>query len=240
MRKLSQFRFLLAGTLVISSAVSLAPDEDRYEHLASMMPGMTSEEVEKVVADAAVRNGIGQDELLETYIQEAENSITNAKNAEADGSAGPNQDLSSVVNLGNAQRKGDIFVSPASILFVEFGHAGIYYRTNLIVEAPGLGSVSRSVGSGTRQVGSGAQKFGVSTTTANQSGAADYAYNNLRGRVYNTNFFDNRYITGGMNCSQLVWAAYSTRNIELDSNLGSGVYPYDLPPSTYTYLYQTL
>lgn len=44
-----------------------------------------------------------------------------------------------------------------------------------------------------------------------------------------------------MNCSQLVWVAYmEAAGIDLDSNGGPGVYPYDIRDSSYTVTYQWL
>lgn len=111
-----------------------------------------------------------------------------------------------------------------------------------------------SGGSGTVTLGSGRYKGDVfyspaSTlfkqyVTASQTErntAANYAYNNLRDRPYNSNFAFNRKNSNEVNCSQLVWLAYrETSGRDLDSNAGTGVYPANIRDSQYTTTYQTL
>ncbi len=73
-------------------------------------------------------------------------------------------------------------------------------------------------------------------TTAQKNNAGSWARSiaNLN-LPYNDAFWSNKYCktTDYYNCSQLVWCAYKqTSNIDLDSNLGFGVYPSDIISSS--------
>lgn len=140
------------------------------------------------------------------------------------------------VYLGAASAKGDVFVSPSSTLFIEHGHTGIYYSKTVVVEAPGGNVKSRSIAASALRVGKGAVKQSVTVSTAKRDASANYAYNKLRSKAYNSNFAVNRDAYGrDMNCSQLVWAAFKIgASIDIDSDGGFGVYPYNIKDSKYT------
>ncbi len=123
----------------------------------------------------------------------------------------------------------------------ERAHA-IYYAKSAIVEAPGGDLKSRSISANSTVVGQGTVKQHVDVSQSTRNSAASYAYSNLRGKPYNSNFFMNRFEYGStMNCSQLVWAAYLIKaGIDIDGNGGLGVYPYNIKDSRFTSTYATL
>ncbi|MFT4157578.1 MAG: YiiX/YebB-like N1pC/P60 family cysteine hydrolase [Microbacterium sp.] len=216
-----------------------APDTT-VEALVDLNPGTTEAQLLAEASELASALGTTPEAILEQQLAEAEESAAAAAGgfaAKSSSSGG-----GGTVTLGSATRKGDIFISPSSTLFIEHGHTGIYYTTATIVEAPGTGSKSRSASASSIKVGKGAVKQYVSTTQANRNKAANYAYNSMRGKPYNANFANNRYVpASSYNCSQLVWGAYKqTTSIDLDSNGGLGVYPYNIKDSNKTVTYKTL
>lgn len=231
---------LSASVLVAAAPAARAAEDDDLARLATHNPGITRAELTRAADEAALIEGKTRAEVIKTALAEAEASAAEAKAgpriaAAASGGSG-------TVTLGPATKKGDIFVSPASTLFIEHGHTGIYSATSTVVEAPGTGKVSRSINAYQVSVGSGAVKQHVEVTQAKRDAAADYAYNNLRGKAYNVDFAYNRDAYGSkMNCSQLVWAAYLiAAKVDLDSNGGLGVYPYNIKDSGLTTTYATL
>ena len=81
--------------------------------------------------------------------------------------------------------------------------------------------------------------MGVSVTSSTMQAAASLSNNDLRGKDYNLNFANNDYLTGNLNCSQLVWVAHTQYGVDRDGNGGLGVYPYNLRDSNLTYTYST-
>jgi len=209
--------------------------------LQKLNPGVEKGQLIDGARQYAKSQGLSLERALQQSLNEARTSsgqaarLKLAQMASSGGGGG-------TVNLGAAQRKGDIFVSPSSTLFVQHGHTGVYYTTSVIVEAPGTGKKSRSIATGTYKVGKGAVKQAVSTTQTKRNSSANHAYNKLRGKSYNTNFAFNKSTTGAsMNCSQLVWSAFKVgAGIDLDGNGGPGVYPYNIKDSKLTSTYKTL
>lgn len=144
--------------------------------------------------------------------------------------------------VGNARNKGDIFHSYAKTSVFTYNHVGIYYTTNTIVEAPGSGQKSRSVTASTLKKCGPIYKMSVNTKQSNRNKAADHAYNNFRNMPYDNNFADNKDNSNGkLNCSELVWKAYSHgAKIDLDSNGGPGVYPDNIKDHGSTAIYSTI
>ncbi|MFC4241953.1 YiiX/YebB-like N1pC/P60 family cysteine hydrolase [Gryllotalpicola reticulitermitis] len=237
-----------ATALLVAMNVGVAHADDvtgetrggTVEALVALNPGASAQELRDEADRLAAELGSTPHEVLEQQLAEAQES------AAAAGAAGQVVGRASsgggTVALGKADRKGDIFVSPASTLFVQHGHTGIFYTPSTIVEAPGAGKNSRSASVDGIKVGKGAVKQHVSTTQANRDKAANYAYNSMRGKPYNANFVSNRTVpASSYNCSQLVWGAYKhTTGIDLDSNGGAGVYPYNIKDSSKTVTYKTL
>jgi len=167
--------------------------------------------------------------------------------AQATETAASNSDISTSsdkgctkkVRVGNAERKGDIFHSYAFTGWAH-NHVGIYYTTTTIVEAPGIDYKSQARTAATLNKCGPIRKMYVKAQQTSRNKAANYAYNNLRGKEYDTNFAGNK--TNGsskLNCSELVWRAYKSVNIELDSNGGNGVFPNNILDDGSTVVYST-
>ncbi len=231
--------FVFAGATPALAAGPEDPAEVMRE-LVALNPGATEAQLRAAAEEAARESGLSTEETLLRALEEARASVEAASAAEVE--SAPRSSGGGTVNLGRAKHVGDIFVSPSATLFVQHGHTGIYHSPTKFVEARGAGYRSRSVDARTYQVGRGAVKQSVSVSTAKRNAAASHAYNRLRGKEYNMNFMFNKSTTGAqMNCSQLVWAAYKAgAGIDLDSNGGGGVYPYDIKNSPLTRTYQTL
>ncbi|WP_176929742.1 hypothetical protein [Lentzea albidocapillata] len=167
--------------------------------------------------------------------------------AQATETAAPDSDFSTAsdadctrkVKVGNSRYKGDIFHSYAKTV-VPHNHVGIFYTTKTIVEAPGPKSRSQARTAATLNKCGPVYKMYVKAKQTTRNKAANYAYNDLRGRFYDLDFNKNK-VNGSifLNCSELVWRAYKTAGIELDSNGGTGVYPNDIKNDGSTVVYST-
>src|SRR5690606_20250936 len=93
--------------------------------------------------------------------------------------------------LGAGNRVGDVFYSPASTLFIQHGHSGIYYSTGYVVEAPGTGKTVRYISANSVKVASGAKKQTVAASATVRTSARNFAYGK-RGLGYNSNFAFNK------------------------------------------------
>lgn len=211
------------------------------EMLAELNPGMTEADVIAQAEELAEKHGVPVTEVITQQLEESRASAAESSNVggfalRSSGGGG------GTVILGNGSRVGDVFWSPASTLFIQHGHSGIYYSMTTVIEAPGTGQNSRATSPLKLQVGSGAQKQVVETTQANRNAAANYAFNYLLNKPYNMNFANNKYVpASSYNCSQLVWGAdKKATGIDLDSNGGYGVYPADIRNSSLTTTYVIL
>lgn len=238
---------VISGSMIAASAPAFAAGEERDSQLlhtlAELTPGVGEAQLRADAEAYARETGLSAEQVLEQSVADAEASIAES-NAARSTSAARSSGASGggTVVLGAANNKGDIFVSPAATGFVQHGHTGIYYSTSTIVEAPGTGKKSQASAASSYRVGKGAVKQSVSVTATKRGASANHAYNKLRGKDYNVNFAFNKDVSGAqMNCSQLVWAAYKVgAGIDLDSNGGPGVYPYNIKDSSYTSTYRTL
>ncbi|GAB3221793.1 hypothetical protein GCM10027447_07930 [Glycomyces halotolerans] len=227
---------LLAGA---QTAYAESPDAAALDRIAELNPGVDPRELKTELKRTAAKTKTDYDDLLAEVLAEAERSAGDA----AEGSGFTTmKEGDGTVHLGSGQRKGDLFVSPSSTMFVQHGHIGVYYSTTTIVEAPGNCCLSRSISASTRLVGEGTVKQYVLTTQANRDAAANYAHSNFRNRSYDNAFWNNRSNGDGkLNCSELVWLAYQrTTGIDLDRNGGWGVYPYDIKDNNRTVTYAVL
>ncbi|MEG0021517.1 MAG: hypothetical protein RSB77_01410 [Bacilli bacterium] len=136
-------------------------------------------------------------------------------------------------SLGTAL-PGAIFYYPAYTSGVNHGHNGIYTKNDEIAEAPGGSNLTRLVPVNIANFSPGETKVyivNVATTEQKNLSAAWARRMALKARPYNDAFWSNKSCndSDNYNCSQLVWCAYNdTSNIDLDSNLGFGVYPSDI------------
>jgi uncharacterized protein YycO len=239
-----------------TSAHADAPvDAATISALVSFNPGATDETMLAFVLDAAERHGVTPEEFARSSLAEAQASVEESglstHVAEQRGAAGSihlagnlsgmstNESTSSSQTLGTAQRKGDIFTAPATTLWIQHGHTGIYYTTATIIEAPGMGQVVKKTSASSIYVDPGAHKLYVTTTQAKRNAAADWAATKL-GYGYNLFFADNKNVEDDVyNCSQLVWAAYKKKAaLDIDANGGSSVYPVDIRNSSLTTSYK--
>jgi len=233
--------------------------------LVSFNPGATNESMLALVIEAADRHGVTPEEFARSSLSEAQASVSEStaeySTAVADDATSnrpaatttsgtihragnisgmsTDENSSSSQKLGTAQRKGDIFTAPATTLWIQHGHTGIYYTTATIIEAPGLGQVVKKTSASSIYVDPGAHKLVVSTTQTKRNAAADWAATKL-GYGYNIFFADNRNVDDDVyNCSQLVWAAYKKKaGLDIDSNGGSSVFPVDIRNSSLTTSYK--
>lgn len=230
---------IAVGVATAALGLALAPpahaQQNLLDGLLALNPGMSRADLSRSVDVAAGASGESREVVMKKAIAEARESARRAGVAPMSGGGG-------TVNLGSATAVGDVFVSPSSTLFIEHGHTGIYRQTGSMVEAPGPGLKSRATTTANYKVGKGAVKQHVGVSQAKRNAAAGYAFDSLRGKDYNSNFAFNRDAYGSkMNCSQLVWAAYTIKAaIDIDSNGGFGVYPYNIKDSGWTTTYQTL
>lgn len=253
-RKIAGAGVALVGALIISGTTPAiaATSQDTVssatvKELVMLNPGTSAGEITQNIKNYAQSQGISEAAAAKAALADARSSAAEAKPAllAKDSTlslASSSSGGSGTVTLGSAVRKGDIFVSPSSTLFINHGHTGIYYTPSVVVEAPGVGKLSRSIATSTYRVGKGAVKQYIRGTTTQRSKAANLAFNSLRGKAYNTNFaFNKDAYASKMNCSQLVWAAYKrATGIDLDGNGGPGVYPYNIKDSSKTVTYKVL
>lgn len=257
MRRTTTARGLLAGAaaamfLTVGAAPANAERPD-LGRLVELTPGASERQVRAAVRELAAGRGVSFAAAVEQALLEAERATSESSVASSSpppsassassrsGTFGDKGGGTGTVVLGSALRKGDLFWTPSSTAGIEHGHAGIYYTTTSVVEAPGAGEVSRLVPASERYVAPGARKQEVAATTAQRDVAADHANGSMLGRDYNFIFFANKTYDGPVNCSQLVWAAYrAATGIDLDGNGGWGVYPNDIRDSPLVSTYATL
>jgi uncharacterized protein YycO len=176
--------------------------------------------------------------LLVAPAQAAE---TAASDPVAISSSGGEGDCSKKKTVGNAKYKGDIFHSHSKTADWDHDHVGIYYTTKTIVEAPGVGSKSKSVTASTLKKCGPIVKMYVKAKQSTRDKAANHAYKHYRGKGYDLDFARNKGSNDNLlNCSELVWKAYKVNGVELDKNGGLGVYPDDIREDGSTVTYETI
>lgn len=207
-----------------------ARNEDaKLDRLIELNPTVTKDQLVEMVKASAIDDGQTYEDALDQVLREAEEGFEN--NPEG---------VTPVRNfmLDEARNPGDIYYTPATTFYVEHGHVGIYTESGVVVEAVGGFSPSRPIRSRDITVTSGARQQYVKTSRERRQMAVAKA-NGLIGRPYNFNFIDNRKETHALNCSQLVWVAYKYgAGIDIDRNLGKGVYPKDIRDSKHTVTYR--
>lgn len=211
---------------------------DAFNQLLARNPDVTAAELDASMLAAADAAGL-------TYNQAVMTALAEAQRAEAVEGQASTQSVNTACikrDLGTSRYRGDIFWAAASTYGVPHGHMGMFYQTNVVVEARGKGILSGSFSVVGRQYCKNIEKMDVATSVSTQSVAANDAYFNLRGKSYNSNFAWNK---GGnistLNCSELVYKAYKRAvNIDLDGNGGLGVYPNDIKNSAKTRTYAVI
>lgn len=116
-----------------------------------------------------------------------------------------------------------------------YGHVGIFVKQDTTVEAEGIGKTARYVFPEQRVRRARVHYFHVpSASTSQVSQATTYAKKQADQKVkYDQPFYNKRhgrYFESRMNCSELVWRSYdaATPSIDLDSNGGLSVFPFDI------------
>ena len=244
-----------ASALIAFGATSAHGDDPvdaaTVSALVSFNPGATNDQMLAFIIKAAERHEVAPEAFALSSLAEAQASVEASVVPEQRGAAGgirtagnlsgmsTSESTSSSQKLGTAQRKGDIFTAPATTLWIQHGHTGIYYTTATIIEAPGMGQVVKKTSASSIYVDPGAHKLYVTTTQAKRNAAADWAATKL-GYGYNLFFADNKNVEDDVyNCSQLVWAAYKKRAaVDIDANGGASVYPVDIRNSSLTTSYK--
>ena len=190
---------------------------------------------------AGVVAGTAMAGLLVAPAQAAETAAPDTSAvSDADFDTASDADCTRKVRVGNSRYKGDIFHSYAKTV-VPHNHVGIFYTTKIVVEAPGPKSLSQARTAATLNKCGPVYKMYVKARQTTRDKAANYAYNELRGKSYDIDFAVNKInSTLRLNCSELVWRAYKAAGIELDANGGPGVYPDDIKNDGSTVIYSTL
>lgn len=143
--------------------------------------------------------------------------------------------------LADADNPGDVFVSEGNnTVGWNHGHTGIFVSNIAVVEAVGPGEVARQVNRKYSRASGRAFLQSVKTSQANRDKAVARARTYI-GRGYNAWIAGtNRNDWGGLNCSQLVWAAYMYgTSIDLAPR-DNFVYPYSIRDSRLTHTYKTI
>lgn len=192
---------------------------------------------------AGVVAGTAMAGLLVAPAQAAEPTVPDSdistSAADADFDTASDADCTKKVKVGNSRYKGDIFHSYARTV-VRHNHVGIFYTTKIVVEAPGPKSLSQARTAATLNKCGPVYKMYVKAKQSTRNKAANYAYNELRGKSYDTDFAINKInSTLRLNCSELVWRAYKHAGIELDNDGGTGVFPNDIKDDASTVIYST-
>lgn len=189
---------------------------------------------------ASVMAGTALTGLLVAPAQAAETATPDTSAvSDADFDTASDASCTKKVKVGDARYKGDIFYSHAKTAQVPHDHVGIFYTTKTVVEAPGGESRSQARTAATLNKCGPVHKMYVKAKQTTRNKAANYAYNELRGKKYDNNWYVNK-INGSneVNCSELVWRAYKAAGIELDAH-GTAVLPVDIKNDGSTVIYST-
>lgn len=231
--------FISALTISLLAVNSLSVSAStKTEEILSLMPGVTSEELEQSINDAASSQNISKEEVEDKILNEIKlqkaldrkEKLASSSRLNVRAAASSDNNPASIYTLDASRNVGDIFYEPSTTANIEHGHVGIYYTTNTIVESMPSSGV-RSLSRLNKKVAKGSKIFtldGVSQSVKN--GASSWAWSQI-GCKYSYNFATNRLtsMSGDKNCSKLVWSAYKNAgNLDIDSNKGFGVYPKDI------------
>ncbi len=241
--------FVLAGFLVGSTQFSVQASTISYaDQIVSMQPGVTAEELAEQVEELVLSTGMSEEEIYEAMYKEIENQnemaaleakqlseeyedYSASEDAEIQGGGG------SALYIVGPSSRGDFYYTPSATAYVNHGHVGLYYSSNVIVESIYPSGV-RSISANVRKVDKGAVVKSISTTLNNKNNATSWAYSQI-GQPYSLNFANNRNTghNGAKNCSKLIWSAFKLNgNLDLDVDKGFGVYPRDVRDAPQTQL----
>lgn len=143
------------------------------------------------------------------------------------------------VKLPKSRRWSDFIYHKSSSLGVEHGHAGIYVRRDLFVEAANGSLGVRQIRPWNRNVPKGTYVlYREAVWKQRRSNIANSAKSQV-GKDYRSWYKYNRYMSAPWNCSQLVWAAFRKHGVQLDPD-GGYVWPIDLATAPRVYYYRKL
>ncbi|QTD40978.1 hypothetical protein [Sporosarcina sp. Te-1] len=237
---------VLTGFLVSSAQFSAQASTVSYaDQVVSMQPGVSAEELAKQVEDLIVSTGMSEAEIYEAMYNEMEKQNQMAEEeakqlAEENAISGDAEvqggDSGALYIVGPSAR-GDFYYTPSATAYINHGHVGLYYSSNVIVESIYPSGV-RSISANVRKVDKGAVVKSISTSSTNKQNATSWAYGEI-GQPYSLNFANNRNTghNGAKNCSKLIWSAFKLNgNLDLDVDKGLGVYPRDVRDASQTVL----
>jgi hypothetical protein len=243
----------------VTYSQALPYTSDAFSRLHAHNPEVTAAELDASIHTAMGYSGLSYEQAIMTALAEADRNAANgaesgastASTSTVSGSDGrvtaagsdPGNSTCYKRDLGVARYRGDVYYARSVLArFINHGHVGIYYDTNIVIEARGEGINSVFAPVAGRQYCRTIEKMDVDVSISTQIKAADYAYKNLTGRAYDGNFaFNKDKSVTKLNCSELVWKAYKFgANIDLDKDGGTGVYPLDILWSNRTRTYQTI
>ncbi|GAA0350285.1 hypothetical protein [Bacillus horti] len=229
--------FVVTFLLIFPSSSILAKSDlgITAQDVLAIYEGVTLEELQQQIADAAEALGTSEEEITKQIYAELRQQQLLTQLEEAQFGTQSDGKGNGKYTLGSSS-KGNLFYETASTIGISHGHIGMYYSTATLIESvpsAGVRSLSRT----NKKVDNGARIQSVKSsyaTSTQKTNAANWAYGR-RGESYSYNFATNRQTScvGAKNCSKLVWCAFKDKaGIDLDHNKGLGVYPKDIRDSS--------
>lgn len=233
--------------MTVASSLNQNEDETLNE-LLNLHPTTSRELMKENVEEYAASKSISQEQAMVEMLNYAKDSLSPPPELQSQGkSSGKGGHGQADRKLKRADRSGDIFVTSSWTGPVNHGHVGIYVSRNRIVEAPGMDEQhkflkSRNVKYDKVKVYPGAVLQKVEVNAKSRQIAARRARKMYVGREYNAKGFAvNKVESKKLNCSQLVWLSYfNGAGVDLDSDGGPGVYPFNIYHSKLTKTYWTV
>lgn len=236
--------FLFLALVVLFSLLRITVSASETNGFSAMsneeISSLSGVPVEDLV-EAREVYGTDFDEVIAKYIS-SKVSIDYEKRAQqakvyADAETGINYIANSRISdsswefMKETFRKGQILITDdASTLGYSHGHAAILYSTTYTVEHLGKNTTKYSgyYNVSWWQSFDTIKSFNYSDTVV-MTNAANYAYNNLRGKEYNA--LANR-TSDKVNCATLVWKAYNSQGVNIVDSTSGTVLPVDFDTSS--------
>ncbi|EPD69877.1 hypothetical protein HMPREF1219_00822 [Corynebacterium pyruviciproducens ATCC BAA-1742] len=217
----------------------------------SILPEVIRAALEYVDGDPAKLNAALREGLAEMTGQPLTTSYATERSANPqifDFSRKPQDKKPLIETKAQLRRSGDIYynwagrgskqqlVEEGKATAANYGHVGIFVNPNTAVEAEGIGKTARFIVTPDNVLRPGLRYFHVPSASSSQvSSATAFASFHARNKTpYDLNFAFNKsfgpHAEDKLNCSELVWRAYmrAAPTINLDSNRGPGVYPFNI------------
>ncbi|MQR94081.1 hypothetical protein [Fictibacillus phosphorivorans] len=239
-------KHLVTSVLAFCLAAFSVPSAFAQDHISykkeilRMQPDLTSAELLSSVRSIAKNTGNTEDALLQQIYEELKHDQSKSK--KENGSIGTLGSSGGTVSVGPSS-KGNFYYTASQTAYMNHGHVGMYYSSDVIVESVPETGV-RTISTTLRKVDQGdAQVKSVTTSSTNRNNAANWAFSRVGIDAYSYNFVTNRTTShiGDKNCSKLVWSAYKLYgNLDLDVDGGLGVYPRDVRDAPGTQLVRNI